>query len=75
MEFGITLNCIPLQKFWKPFVQGHCMNFEIFFLVVIVIDLVIDVSLLCLPLWVVSTLQLNRRERVILIAIFLFGGL
>ena len=72
---GITLYCIPLQKFWRPYLQGQCMNYNVFFLVVFIIDTTIDVSLLCLPLWVIGTLQLNRKQRVSVMAIFLLGGL
>ena len=46
-----------------------------FFLMVLIVDLMIDVCLLCLPLWVISTLQLNIKQRVSVMAILLLGGL
>lgn len=75
VELGITLYCIPLKKFWSPLEQGYCMNFGIFFLVTGIVDLLLDVSILCLPLWVVSTLPLHGKDRASLTVVFLFGGL
>ncbi len=40
-----------------------------------IFELLLDVILLCLPLWVVSHLQLRGKRRLGLAGIFLLGGL
>lgn len=72
---GDCLYCIPMQSFWDPLVEGHCFNFDIWFLVMEIIDLLLDVGILCLPLRMIAGLHLPMRKRVMLVGIFLLGGL
>ncbi len=64
-----------MNKFWNRGLPGYCTDFGIFFLVTSIVDLLLDVSLLCLPLWVISHLQLQRKQQITLAMIFLLGGL
>ncbi len=72
---GVTLYCVPLRSFWDPLVQGRCINFGILFLVTAIVDLLVDVTLLALPLWIIPTLQLSGRIKWTLGGIFVLGGL
>ena len=54
---------------------GHCNNFDIEYLVLAIIEVLVDVVLLVLPIHMVSTLQLSRYNKIILSMIFLLGGL
>jgi hypothetical protein len=72
---GGFLYCIPMQSFWNPLVKGHCFNYDIWFLVMEIIDLLLDVVILCLPLKMIAGLHLPLRKRVMLSGIFLLGSL
>lgn len=67
--------CVPLKMLWAPEVLGHCIHFDVFFLTMAILDLLIDVFLLCLPLWVISHMQLSRKQQLSVASIFLLGGL
>ena len=67
--------CVPVEKVWNPTIPGRCNNFDIEFLVVEIIEVLVDVVLLLLPIHMVSTLQLSNRNKVILSMIFLLGGM
>jgi hypothetical protein len=72
---GVILSCIPMKKFWDPTVEGRCWDSGPFWLTMSIFELLLDVILLCLPLWVVSHLQLRGKRRLGLAGIFLLGGL
>lgn len=74
-ELGICLQCFPLRSVWDPFVAGHCMDFNVFVLVMGLIDLLLDISILCLPMSIISRLNLSLRRKISLALIFLLGGL
>jgi hypothetical protein len=64
-----------VNKLWTPSLSGYCFDAGIFFLVTAVVDLLVDVCLLCLPLWVISHLQLQHKQQITLAMVFLLGGL
>lgn len=66
--------CVPVEKFWNPTMPGHCNNFDVEYLVLEIIEVLVDVVLLVLPIHMVSTLQLSRQNKIILSMIFLLGG-
>ena len=74
---GLTdiLVCLPVQSFWNPTVKGHCLNFDLYFLVIGIIETVIDLFILILPVPVISTIRLPPRSKIMLYGIFLLGGL
>ena len=73
-EIVVPLACIPLAAAWDPAVPGQCIDFNTYFLSLTIVDLVNDVAIFCLPLWVVHTLQLRLRYKVGLSLIFTLGG-
>lgn len=72
---GGFLYCIPMQSFWNPIVEGHCFSYDIWFMAMEIIELLLDVVILCLPLRMIAGLHLPMRKRVMLSGIFLLGGL
>lgn len=74
-ELGITLQCTPVQFLWDPLLQGHCINFDVFFLVIGLVDLLLNVTILCLPLRMIPGLKLPLKHKINLSLIFLLGGL
>lgn len=67
--------CVPLSHFWDPTVEGHCFDFNRYFLIMEIIDLVIDVVIMILPLRTIANLHLSRRKRLALLGVFSCGAL
>ena len=75
VEATILSYCVPLEAHWNLRVRGQCIDFGLFFIILSVVELIIDISILCLPIWVIPRLQLNFKNKAILLCIFLLGGL
>jgi hypothetical protein len=70
------VSCIPVERLWiGPSVGGYCFNFNIFWMVMGAVELVIDTLILVLPVGMVLGLQLSSRQKILLGGIFLLGGL
>ena len=69
------LYCIPIQKFWTPDGPGSCFDFAVYFLVIELLDLLLDIVVICLPIRVIFSLQLSRRRKFALLAIFTLAAL
>ncbi|MCJ1315866.1 hypothetical protein MMC15_001186, partial [Xylographa vitiligo] len=66
--------CIPVRSFWDFSVQGSCIFFSTFWIVVCTFELVLDVAILILPVGEISHLQLSFKKKILLSLIFLLGG-
>lgn len=69
------LNCIPVAKFWDRSIPGHCLSFEALWFFNAAMNLITDMVLLVLPMPVLNSLQLPRKQRIALMAVFAIGGL
>ena len=69
--------CRPIQSAWihDGIQQPQCVNTAVVYFANGVINVLTDVMILCLPVRVVWTMQLNTRSKLGLISIFLLGGL
>ncbi|MCJ1397976.1 hypothetical protein MMC11_001172 [Xylographa trunciseda] len=66
--------CLPVQSFWDFTVQGTCIFFSTFWIIICTVELVIDVAILILPIGEISHLQLSLKKKMLLSLIFLLGG-
>lgn len=70
------VSCIPVHRLWVgPSAGGYCFNFNIFWMAMGAVEVVIDTVILVLPVGMVLELQLPRRQKILLGGIFLLGGL
>ena len=69
------MTCLPPEKFWNRETPGVCINYDIFALASGICEIVIDTAILCLPVRMISSIQLSRRNKIVLSSIFLLGGL
>ena len=70
------VSCIPINKLWiGPMVQGGCFDFNIFWMAMGAVELVIDTLILLLPVQVIMGLRMSRQQKILLVGIFLLGGL
>ena len=72
---GEVFQCAPIEKFWYPLLPGHCVNQKAVQFASSGINLVSDIAILLLPMFVVRTLQTTRKKKIGLFAIFGFGVL
>lgn len=75
--FTITalIPCRPVRKFWQPQIEGHCYNFNEFFLGASIVDILLDAVILSLPIKKIVGLQMPYKRKVMLCFVFLVGGL
>ena len=70
------VSCLPVERLWiGPSTGGYCFNFNMYWMAMGAIELVIDSVILILPVRMILKLQLSQRNRILLIGIFLLGGL
>jgi hypothetical protein len=69
------LNCVPLKKYWNPAIPGHCNDFGTAFIILEIFEIILDIAQLILPVHMISTLNLSRRNKITLSFIFLSGGM
>ena len=71
--------CHPIDDMWNPLIfsgpdiRNHCIDENAYYVSTSVFNVALDFWILVLPLSIVWTLQLSRRRKAGLIAIFLLG--
>ncbi|KAM0515875.1 hypothetical protein ACHAPS_008921 [Verticillium nonalfalfae] len=73
--FLLTLVCIPVAKFWDHALPGRCLDSLTIWYVMAAFNLVSDFAIFGLPLPVVRSLQLPKKQKVMLFAVFGLGFL
>ncbi|KAI1430480.1 hypothetical protein GGR50DRAFT_237547 [Xylaria sp. CBS 124048] len=72
--FIFIFQCRPIHRFWKPEVEGHCINQVQFYLASGVINVIGDVAVLSLPLPVIWGLKTSTSRKWSLSFLFLLGA-
>ncbi|CAI7644391.1 unnamed protein product [Penicillium glandicola] len=67
-------NCVPLAKFWDPTVPGFCFDKKALWFSNSAIHIVTDILILIYPMPVLKSLQLPKRQKYALMAVFALGG-
>lgn len=75
VTLGGILSCLPLDRFWDPAVKGYCINVDVFFLSFAIIEIIIDTTILALPIQLILNLKMAKNNKLSLIFIFLLGAL
>ena len=69
------VSCIPVERLWVgPSAGGYCFNFNIYWMAMGAVELIIDSYILVLPIRMILNLQLSRKNKILLCGIFLLGG-
>jgi hypothetical protein len=69
------LNCIPVAKFWDNTLDGGCINMEALWFSNAIVHIITDITILLMPMPILSSLQLPRKQKIALMAVFALGGL
>lgn len=76
IESIFITKCVSMTSFWVNWTQAYtCIDFKRYFLAGNITETILDFGILCLPLQVVSSLQLPLRQKMVLYMTFLVGGL
>ena len=67
--------CLPIQKFWKPQLEGKCINLFLWHITEGVFDVFLNVCILALPMPVVWQLHASTSRKILLMVAFFFGYL
>jgi hypothetical protein len=70
-----TLHCLPIQANWDAanYPDAKCMNFADFVTGTASVSILTDAMVLILPTWIVYNLQIQKRQKIVLIGILSFG--
>jgi len=69
----VIFNCNPIHKFWKPETPGTCIPNLPFWYINAAGNIVTDVAIFILPLPVLSSLNLRKAQKLVLMGIFSLG--
>ncbi|KAF4949464.1 hypothetical protein FSARC_13476 [Fusarium sarcochroum] len=75
IAFLNILICVPVAKFWDHTISGKCLDQLVLWYVMAGFNLATDIAIFCIPLPVVRSLQLPRKQKVMLLVIFSIGFL
>jgi hypothetical protein len=72
--FLMIFNCQPIEKAWKPWLSGKCMQIGIIAMSTAVVNLIGDLSILFLTQNVIwNLMRVDKRQRLRLSLVFLAG--
>ena len=69
------VQCQPIATLWNPNLPGRCLDLHQLSLGLAISNLLTDILVLCLPIYMVWTLTLSFRNRVAVSIVFIAGGL
>ena len=67
--------CRPINAYWDLTVHGKCLNFKVAFLVGGAVNVMTDVVMLLLPIWVLRPLRLPRKQKIGVTLVLMAGSL
>ncbi|CAL3968273.1 hypothetical protein PZA11_006755 [Diplocarpon coronariae] len=69
------VSCLPFRRFWEgPAVGGYCFDFNVYWMCMGAVEIVIDTMLLLLPVPMILGLHLSRQQKILVLGIFALGG-
>ncbi|EAQ91150.1 hypothetical protein CHGG_03085 [Chaetomium globosum CBS 148.51] len=74
--FAIILQCTPVSFFWDPTIRGgYCVDRRVLYVSTAAFNIVTDILIIGLPLFIFSSLRIPRRTKTALLIVFLLGFL
>jgi len=72
---GSLFYCYPVAKSWDDSIPGHCLNRPAINYSVSGFFILNDLALLVIPIPFLATLQVAKKQRVVLMSVFACGAL
>jgi hypothetical protein len=73
--FLLPMACMPVAAFWNPEVKGYCLDNETIWYVIAAINVVTDLAAFAMPIPVIRSLHLPKRQKAMLLIVFTLGVL
>lgn len=76
--FGVCFNCLPVSYIWTSWTgetTGNCLDFNSFGIACAVINIVLDVTVMALPLHEIMKLNLRPMKKLLVMLMFCTGFL
>lgn len=73
--FITTFQCTPRAKIWNATLPGTCLNYQAFILVTGVFNIITDALLLEFPIISIWNLQMSKKRKLGVSAVFVVGSL
>ncbi|GKT55941.1 integral membrane protein [Colletotrichum tofieldiae] len=71
--FLLPMMCVPVQAFWDTTVKGRCIDLLASWYTMAAVNIVADFVMFSLPIPVINSLQLPRRQKRMLLFVFGLG--
>jgi len=69
-------SCVPVAYFWDKTIEGgHCMNLMVFWYCNSSFNIITDLVVIAIPISVLRSLQIPKRQKYCLVGVFALGGL
>ncbi|TVY83973.1 hypothetical protein LSUE1_G002987 [Lachnellula suecica] len=75
LPFSVYFQCTPREKIWVPITPGTCINVEVYFVATGAFNILSDLTILVLPIWVIWHLQMPVKQKFGVSAVFATGTL
>ena len=73
--FSAIFECTPIDKAWKPTIEGHCINFYAWWMAHAILSVLIDLVILLIPMPILWKLTLPPLRKFFLLGVFVCGYL
>lgn len=72
-----SFSCTPVQKYWSPNVADivYCFNISALLYAIAALEIITDIAVSILPVVVLSDLQGFGKQKILLLVVFIMGGL
>lgn len=74
-KFGLTFAFSPVEAQWKIWMPSTTINLMPFYMVLGIMDILLDFFILCLPQPLVWKLKMSTKQRLLLSGVFCAGAL
>ncbi|KAH7121519.1 hypothetical protein EDB81DRAFT_913701, partial [Dactylonectria macrodidyma] len=72
--FAFLYMCRPIPRYWDWSKPGSCLNVGGAFIACAVLNSVIDLIILCLPIWLLRPLRMRRLQKIGVTLVLMAGG-
>jgi hypothetical protein len=73
LSFLLPMVCMPVAAFWDPNVKGFCLDNATIWYVMAGVNVVTDFAVFTMPIPVISSLQLPKKQKAMLLIVFTLG--
>ncbi|KAJ0331740.1 hypothetical protein COL5a_002408 [Colletotrichum fioriniae] len=73
LSFLLPMMCLPVAAFWDSTIEGRCIDFLAIWYTMAGVNLVADFAIFSMPIPVINSLQLPRKQKRMLLVVFCLG--